>query len=85
MTPIPLLCCLHPLPLTQILDSTTLHISPAMSFLESDTQNKAGKPDVGRRAGLPGDGGDLQESLVPGEERKGTVYNSSWPSDLPLS
>lgn len=60
-------------------------ISPAVSFWGSNTQKKAEKPHVGRRARLPGNGGDLQESLVPGEGRKGTVYNSSWPSDSPLS
>lgn len=51
MTPVPLLCCLHPLLLTPVPDSTTLHISPAVSFLESNTKTRQGSQMQGEEPG----------------------------------
>lgn len=61
-------------------DTTLLCISPAVSCLESVTQNQAGKPDAGRRAGLPGNGGTCRKGWCRGREGKAAFAIAAGPA-----
>lgn len=80
MTPVPLLCCLHPPPLTPTLDSTTLHISPAVSFLESDTETRQGSQMQGEQPGWQGPEGTSRKAWCLGRGGKALFTTAAGPA-----